>query len=171
MIYLKLRWTFFTLIRELKLHKFKAIARYFYDGKYRRDVNVIRDELCWGKLKSFKNEIPLGEIQSSHDINYSDWVIKLTRQLRDDTTGIIDKRPIKVYSLDGRWIVIDGNHRLMAMNLIWGRERKVPVQVLRHVASCQGCGEWLAVRRDTPDRVWHTDCFRAELESPKEQRR
>ena len=128
------KWWMRSLCREIRKLKFKAIFRYFYDGAYRKDIKHIADLTTRnGKLTSRMGHLKLYEIHFSHSINYPKWVKRLEKELGHDVENPMRWEPIKVMWDDakgGRWIVIDGNHRLMAMKRVAPFYSMVPVRVL-----------------------------------------
>lgn len=108
----KLRWTIMVILQELQMCKFKAVLKYFVKKSYRKDINVIRDMLSKGALKGTKGVLPLNQIIPSHEINYPEWVVKL------EANYVLHNLPfkrIKVIQHNDQFLVIDGNHRLQAM--------------------------------------------------------
>lgn len=108
----KTRWTIMILIQELMMCKYKAVLKFYYKKSYRKDIKLLRDILSKGKLTATKTEVKLVDINYSHEINYPAWVDKLCKDLQKDNT---DYKRIKVFYHEGRYLVIDGNHRLMAL--------------------------------------------------------
>lgn len=123
------KWWMRSLCREVRKGKFKAIFRYFYDSTYRTDIKYIADLTTGqGKLTSRMSYLKLNEIHFSHSINYPKWVNRLSEEL----LRTAEVPPIKVmYDYSKRkWIVIDGNHRLMAMKRVLPFYARVPVKIL-----------------------------------------
>jgi len=136
------RWWMRSLVREVKKGKFKAIFRYFYDTKYRNDIRHICDLTTGqGKLTSRMGHLKLADIHFSHDINYPKWVDRLVKELRWEYEHAMKFEPIKVMydQSTSRWVVIDGNHRLMAMKRVLPFYATVPVKILHpaHPQSVQ----------------------------------
>lgn len=134
-----IRWYSRSLIRELKKGKYYAILRYFIDQSYRRDINHIFRLTTAHKLRSHYSTMPLGDILPSHDINYPSWVDSLESEMATKAPYLEIMTPIKVMfdhtretfdGFSGAWIVIDGNHRLAALNRIFLPTVDVPVQIL-----------------------------------------
>lgn len=128
----KLRWTIMIVIQELLMHKFKSIFRIFYDKTYRKSIYHLRDILSKAPLTSEKTTMRLGDISYSHDINYPKWVDYLIAKLKIDKT---DYKRIKTFfdTTANKWIVIDGNHRLAALNCILPPETEINVLKLTYV--------------------------------------
>ena len=124
-------WMIRVILQELRMLKFKSILRYVYDARYRADINRLRDLLSGGKLTSQFRMLALREIHFSHDVTYPLWVLKLVRQLADGE----ELPPIKVIYDQKRnhYIVVDGNHRLMAHKLSRGHSPYVRVRVLTRI--------------------------------------
>lgn len=126
------KWWMASLVREARKRKFKAIMRFFYDRQYRADIKHIADLTTRAPLTSRFGHLKLHEISFSHAINYPKWVDRLEKELRWETVGAVELQPIKVMYDDSvkRWIVIDGNHRLMAMKRVCPFYAIVPVRIL-----------------------------------------
>lgn len=123
----KLRWTLAIIIQELLMCKFRAVIKYYVKPSYRKDINVLRDILSQGRMKGSKGYLRLGDIQFSHEINYPLWVEKMEVRMIADPD---DYTRIKVIDHNGRWLVVDGNHRLMALRRTRGLDSKVRVLIL-----------------------------------------
>jgi hypothetical protein len=113
----KTRWLILVLIQEISMFKWKAVFKYYYKKSYRKEINKLKSILSNGRLSSTKDVIQLSEIDFSHEINYPKWVEKLKKDLTEDHENY---KPIKVFKIkDGRYIVVDGNHRLFALKWYW----------------------------------------------------
>lgn len=127
------RWWMRSLCREVRKGKFKAIVRYFYDSTYRMDIrHICHLTTGRGKLANRMSHLKLNEIHFSHSINYPRWVNKLEKELRWQVEYPMLWQPIKVMfdESKGQWVVIDGNHRLMAMKRVMPFYTNVPVKIL-----------------------------------------
>lgn len=111
----KLRWTIMIILQELSMCKYKAVLKFYFKKSYRKDIKVLRDILSKGKLKGTKTQLPLKDINFSHEINYPSWVIKLCEDLKESEDNY---KRVKVFYHNGRYIVVDGNHRLKALKLM-----------------------------------------------------
>lgn len=120
----KTKWMILIIIQELKMRKYKAIIKYFYRKSYRKDINFLKDILSKGKLSSTKSIMRLGSIHYSHEINYPEWVRKIEDDLMEDSENY---HRIKVYQHEGKMLVIDGNHRLKALNNLFPSNKLVKV--------------------------------------------
>ena len=112
----KTRWHIMILIQEIMMCKWRAILKYYYKPSYRKDINFLKDILSQGRLTSEKMCMMLGNIDYSHEINYPKWVDKLERDLHEDPKNY---KRIKVFTHGGKNYVIDGNHRLKALNNVF----------------------------------------------------
>ena len=125
------------ILKELAQKKFKAVFKYYWKKSYRKDIQHLRDILSKGKLYSKSSTLRLGQIHFSHEINYPGWVNKLENDLLLDPENY---EPLKVFMEVNhddlknpyRWIVIDGNHRLMAMKNTFIPETSVLVRKLSY---------------------------------------
>jgi hypothetical protein len=126
----KTRWTVMVLLQELSMCKYKAILKYYLKKSYRRDIKVLMDILSRGKLKASKTVLILGDINFSHEINYPDWVEKLKKDLKEDPTNY---KRIKVFLHNGKYLVVDGNHRLRALKDTLSLSSQVNVLLLEYV--------------------------------------
>lgn len=114
----KLKWWMRSFVKEMKMGKYKAVFRYFYDSQYRSNINHLMDLLCWGKLKMEEAHIRLEDIYHSHEVNYPGWVEELVQIAQDEHAA---KLPLMKVLWDYErklWIVIDGNHRLAALRRV-----------------------------------------------------
>ena len=133
----KTRWMILVILKELVQGKYRAIFKYYWKKSYRKDIQHLRDILSKGKLYSKSSTLKLGQINFSHEINYPKWVEKLKTDLYNDPD---DYEPIKVFlEVDHtntrnpyKWIVIDGNHRLMALKHTFHPDTKIRVRKLSY---------------------------------------
>lgn len=129
----KTRWLMVTIIQELLMGKYLAVWKYYTKAKYRKDINVLKNLLAPHKLYGRKSTIYLREIHMSHEINYPDHVQKLAREY-SKYPRYAHKAPdiphIKVILNDGEWLVVDGNHRLMAMEYCFNQNQLINVLIL-----------------------------------------
>jgi hypothetical protein len=110
----------------LRKRKVWSKARLFVDANYRNDIVLLFSHLSKRRFKAQRALMKLKDINFSHDINYPDWVEKLKKKI--DKGGNIPD--IKVTNIEGKWMVVDGNHRLAAMKEILSEDTKVPVKKL-----------------------------------------
>lgn len=124
----KLQWMALVILQEIKMLKVKSLLRYVYDSEYRADINRLRDLLHGGNFTSTHKVLRLDEIKFSHNVNYPLWILKLVRQITDG----VQLPPIKVIYDQKRdsWIVVDGNHRLMAYRICLRPTDLVSVRIL-----------------------------------------
>lgn len=103
------------ILREIGKAKFYAVLRCLWDKRYRRDIRHVGSLLKGDKLIRVRRRMPLCSIRQGHAINYQGWVTKLTKKMYD---SLWYPPPIVVIydwiKDDGTWVVVDGNHRLMA---------------------------------------------------------
>jgi hypothetical protein len=125
----KIRWTIMIVVQEIMMCKWRAVLKFYYKASYRKDIRVLRDILSKGKLSATKTELYLCLINSSHEITYPSWVLKLCDDLEKDST---DYKRIKVFCHEGKYIVIDGNHRLRALKLMLPLKSEVDVLLLEY---------------------------------------
>jgi len=125
----KTRWTIMIIFQEAMMGKWKSIAKFYYKKSYRKDIKHLRDILSKGKLSARKIEMKLGDINYSHEINYPDWVDKLINDLKQDPDNY---KRIKVFNDNGNYIVIDGNHRLKALNEVFSANKLIKVLFLTY---------------------------------------
>lgn len=122
----KLSWLLLVIKQELLRGKFWAVFRYAIDSQYRKDLNILREHLHAGVRTKVHTEIALKGINFSHDINYYRWVRKLVSDIENGA----ELEEIKVIKIDGKYKVVDGNHRLMAYKISFGPDKKIKVRVL-----------------------------------------
>ena len=124
----KLQWMALVILQEVKMLKVKSLLRYVYDSEYRADINSLCDRLHGGNFTATLKVLRVDEIRFSHNVNYPLWVMKLVRQITDG-----ERLPaIKVIYDQERdaWIVVDGNHRLMAYKMTLRPNDLIPVRIL-----------------------------------------
>ena len=116
------RWWMRSFRREFHKRKYYAICRFFYDSNYRRDIVHIAHITTEYKLRAVDGRMMLGLINPSHDINYPGWVDDLEQKIAMYDAAGIPLDPVKVMWdwTKKHWIVIDGNHRLRALNRVFG---------------------------------------------------
>lgn len=131
-------WHTRSAMKEFKKMKFKAIFRYLYDRQYRAQIDNLAEYTCDKDLRAIEDvQVRVGDVMFSHEINYPSWVDALVAQIH--FKGLASLEPIKIMrhkSFDGKYLVIDGNHRLAAMkksahvtrwiNVILLEENKTP---------------------------------------------
>jgi hypothetical protein len=123
------RWWFRSFRREFHKKKYYAICRFFWDADYRRDIMHIAHITTEYRLRAVEGRMMLGLINPSHDINYPEWVDELEEKISMYNAAGIALDPIKVmwdWTVK-RWCVIDGNHRLRALNRVFGPMMDVDV--------------------------------------------
>jgi hypothetical protein len=127
-------WISCSFVRDVRKHKWKAIFRVLYDRTYRRDLQRIRRVIGDGYYKLVESELPLCQIHNSHAINYHDWVNTLVGRMFDTHWH---PQPIKVIRDPSRnwaggpyYLVVDGNHRLVAMKRIYSPGKIIKVYEL-----------------------------------------
>lgn len=120
-----------SIVKETLRGKFKAMLRYAYDPTYRRDINYMCRVLSRNRWTATDAELPLYSIRFSHAINYPRWVDELCGRMYDT---LWYPKPIKVvYDWkrdDGTYLVVDGNHRLMAWKRMYSPGRLIRVILL-----------------------------------------
>lgn len=124
----KTRWLAIVLIQELLMLKFRAIFKYFVKPTYRKDINRICSVMSKHEWYSELTELDIQDIHPSHEINYPEWVLEIINRLMIGTASV---KPIKVIEIDDRFMVIDGNHRLMAYRFWFGFPYKIQVRLLK----------------------------------------
>lgn len=120
-----------SLFSNILKRKFKAILRPLYDSTYRRDLQTLRSVVGDGHHTLVEVELPLYMIHSSHAINYPDWVNTLVGRMYDTLWHPPLMKVIKdeQRSRDGYeyYMVVDGNHRLAALKILFSPGEKVRV--------------------------------------------
>lgn len=131
----RIKWLWWAIVQEALKLKFKAVLRTLYDPQYRKDITYLWMKLSRGKLKAREDFMPLWKIHFSHSINYPGWVTHLTQRIHQGE----EFPPIKVIkdsNPDGDWdrhMVVDGNHRLLAMKMTMPDTAMVHVKLLEYV--------------------------------------
>lgn len=123
----KFRWSVMIILQELMMCKYRSIIKYYIKPSYRKDINVLRDILSKAPLKGRKDVLIFNDINFSHEINYPKWVEKLAYNYM---VNDINYKRIKVFFHEDKWIVIDGNHRLLAMKETMSPLEQVEVLIL-----------------------------------------
>lgn len=129
------KWKIKSVVKNLRKGKFKATFRYFWDTGYRRDINYMLDVVRNQDVKSVEAYVRVGEIQPCHGINYPDWVDHLIIQIK--TFGYSSVDPIKVFyeASKKRYLVVDGNHRLSAVQKVFSKYQIIKVELLVPVSE------------------------------------
>ena len=130
MSYLKFcRWWYRSFRREFRKKKYYAMGRFFWDAEYRSNIVHIARITTAYKLRAVEGRMMLGLINPSHDINYPEWVDSLEESISKYDAAGLPMDPVKVMWdwTANRWIVIDGNHRLRALNRVFGAMMDVEV--------------------------------------------
>lgn len=129
-----LLWYYLTLKSEIKHKKIKSIVKLFTNKCYRNDIKRLANKLHGKKYEIQLAQIPLKAIKFSHSITYSEWVLTLMMEIKTGTNQFCETlRPIKVIKEDDGYMVIDGNHRLMALKLSYPADHPVIVRILTPV--------------------------------------
>lgn len=118
-----------TILQEMKMCKWKAIFKFFYKWSYHKDIMKLCNILSKGRLTSKRATLTLRQIHFSHEINYPEWVIKLCEDLAKDKNNY---KIIKVFEHKGKFIVIDGNHRLKALKIVLKPYNRINVLLLKY---------------------------------------
>lgn len=125
----KIKWTIMVILQEMMMGKWKAIFKYFWKPSYHRDINKVRDILCKGKMYGIKTQVRLCDIKPSHEINYPKLVDKLERDIIQGKT----LPRLKVFMINEfHYIVIDGNHRLLAYKKTYPHMVSIDVLELKY---------------------------------------
>lgn len=122
-----------SLYRNLFLkRKFWSFFRLFVDKQYRKDIKRIIGLTAGKDYAENFAFIPVNQIESSHQINYPNWVNELEGQLRARR----QLEPIKVVRTGNQiYTVLDGNHRLEAMRRFYPCDHAVPVVLLTELET------------------------------------
>lgn len=121
-----------SLIKNLKKKKFKSIFRVFWDSQYRHDIRYMKTLVQREERQVVKGLIKIGAIKLGHDINYPQWVRFLFNQLDAAEGLIVNLPPIKVVwdPKQLSWLVVDGNHRLRALQMYYPGNHQIEVDIL-----------------------------------------
>lgn len=119
-----------SFIKNIKKGKFKAIFRGIWDPEYRAQINHMVRLTTRADMILCHDHVSIRSIVPGHAINYPDWVDTLCEQIRSHGWKSIE--PIKViWDPDqGKWLVVDGNHRFEALKRSLPPYVKIPVRVL-----------------------------------------
>jgi hypothetical protein len=125
-------WWWRSFRRERHKKKYFAIGRFFWDSSYRADIIHLARLTTRKRLYSIEGSMELRLIHPSHDINYPEWVDELERQIVEAKNVEAAIIPITVIFDWTRnlWLVVDGNHRLTALNRVYGGMMEIPVIIL-----------------------------------------
>ena len=134
-------WRLDKIIKNIKKKKFKAMLRYFYDSQYRDQVNYMVNLVKQNEVKCIETTVRIGDIKFGHSINYPKWVQILRYLIHRD--GYLSLDPIKVIidNSCGKYLVVDGNHRLMALKQELISSHKIPVKLLLPINVSRGTRE------------------------------
>jgi hypothetical protein len=120
-------WYVIAFKREIQKGKLRPILRFLLDREYRASINRLARLLTrYPRLLTRFETMPLRDIYFSHEVNYPEWVKVLVARM---ISGTIPP-PIAVIHDGTRYVVADGNHRLLAMIMALPPETPVVVRVL-----------------------------------------
>lgn len=108
---MKLLWYIVVFIAELCKGKLKPIITYCIDPAFRREVEALRPLIGYRLGRHHTVVIPFGAIVPTHKVHYPEYVAELTTDLYFGRAI----PPIMVTKSDGKYKVINGNHRWNAM--------------------------------------------------------
>jgi len=103
---------------------FRRIYLYLLDKDFREDINFIA-EIKKQKLKKIRAKVPLYAIEHSHRVIYRNWVRTLVAEYCDSLNNY-DLIELYEYA-PGKFLPLDGNHRLAALNITHSKADDVEV--------------------------------------------
>lgn len=123
-------WSIKSILKNLAKWKYRALLRFVYDSKYRQDVRYMLNVVRMKPVELIDSEVSLGNVISSHEVNYPGWVAHLRLQIV--AYGPQHLPPIKVvYDPSKRkYLVVDGNHRLEALKKELPSVQRIRVELL-----------------------------------------
>jgi len=121
------------LIRKKKL---TAYVEYFFDPKYRQDVDYIfklRNAVLAKRPKARiqKTVVHLDSLRQSHKVVYPNWVACLVSVYKARNAERIVETGIEVTfcPVESRFVVLDGNHRLAALKAVYDDAQLVEIDL------------------------------------------
>lgn len=125
-----LKWHAKSIIKSFKHKKFKAIFRFFYDSKYRFQIQRLYSLTSDQPLKMVTGQLPIYNIKPGHDINYPEWVKILINRI--ETQGYKTLDPVKVIWNESMnsYMIVDGNHRFEALRSTLSKYQTIEVNML-----------------------------------------
>lgn len=115
----KLKYKLIALLVVIYRKKFRALYFYLLDKDYRTDINYLIGIKATTKLKRIPVKVVLDDIRPSHRVIYRNWVRHLVQLYTANPKAY---EPIEIYEFaPGRYMPMDGNHRLAALNMIYSR--------------------------------------------------
>lgn len=124
-------WHFDKIMANIKKKKFKAMFRYFFDSNYKRQVDHMIRTVKQRPVRCVESSVRIGDITYGHPINYPKWVSTLRWRIQH--LGYTSLDPIKIIwdETKGKYLVVDGNHRLAALKReLINPNQRIPVQLL-----------------------------------------
>lgn len=92
--------------------KFKSYWQSFVDPEYRAQLNELY-EITKHSSKREIRYVKTSLLVPGHKIIYPDYALSLLKKVYDDET--VELEPIRVIEHEGKFVVVDGNHRLPAI--------------------------------------------------------
>lgn len=126
-------WVLMVISQELKMGKYWAVIKFMIKPSYFKSIMFLARNLSKCKYRGVKSALPLGDVHFSHEINYPKWVKRLETSY--SKYGLATYPPIKVLKIDGKYFVIDGNHRLQALKNTFSNITPISVIMLEEVVN------------------------------------
>lgn len=126
----KSTWHFDKIMKNVKKKKFKAMFRTLFDREYRRQIQHMINTVKARPVDCVDSNLRLLDIEYGHSINYPEWVVSLQKQIRNQ--GYMSLEPVKVIwdPTKDKYLIVDGNHRLAALNRELSAHQRIPVKLL-----------------------------------------
>lgn len=109
-----MKWIFPALLRVIKKRKGKVVWMYITNKRFRKQINTLKRKIDNKDYILQRVYVSSSRIKESHDIVYSEWVVKLATKIN---AGYLINPIEIVRDDDGDFYIADGHHRFTAWKM------------------------------------------------------